>query len=235
MFGSSKAVVFDPYGRRRRRGVPSWFLWLLSGGVLGIGAVVAVQEKLLPPRLSAAESQSLRTSFEAADVERARLLKERDGVQEQLDKANAELLKSHEELGAAKSAAERARGQLSTLLAALPPDPRAAKSAIEVRVGRFTVRRGNLDYEVVLTRRQAARKPLAGVMQLVVAGASGGGRPVTIRAEPVSLSVDGHEIVSGSVPLPDDFTPRQTTVQVLDRPAGRSLGMRVLNVEAAGA
>jgi hypothetical protein len=26
-------------------------------------------------------------------------------------------------------------------------------------------------------------------------------------------------------------TPRQTTVQVLDRPAGRSLGMRVLNVE----
>jgi hypothetical protein len=234
MFGSSKAVVFDPYGRRRRRGVPAWFLWLLSGGVLGIGAVVAVQEKLLPPRLSAAESQSLRTSFEAADVERARLLKERDGVQEQLDKANAELLKSHEELGAAKSAAERARGQLSTLLAALPPDPRAAKSAVEVRVGRFTVRRGNLDYEVVLTRRQAARKPLAGVMQLVVAGASGG-RPVTIRAEPVSLSVDGHEIVSGSVPLPDDFTPRQTTVQVLDRPAGRSLGMRVLNVEAPGA
>jgi hypothetical protein len=234
MFGSRKAIVFDPYRSRRRRGVPTWLLLIVLGIGLGIAAVVAVQEKLLPPRLSAAESQSLRESFTKADADRERLLQERDGLQQQVDKANGEARQRDAALAAARSAADRARTDLAALLATLPPDPRAAQNAVEVRAGRFTARRGNLDYEVVLTRRKAAR-PLAGVMQLVVAGASAGGKPTTLTLEPVTLSVEGHEIVSGSVRLPDDFTPRQMTVQVLDRPAGRSLGMRVLNVETANA
>jgi hypothetical protein len=231
MFGSRKAITFDPYRGRRRRRVPTWLLLLVLGIALGIAAVVAVQRKLLPPRLSAAESRALRESFTSADAQRERLLHERDSLQQQLDKANAEARKRDAALLAAQSAAERSRTDLAVLLATLPPDPRAAQNAVEVRAGRFTARRGSLDYEVVLTRRKAA-KPLAGVMQIVVAGTSGTGKPTTLTMEPVNLSVDGHEIVSGSMRLPDDFTPRQTTVQVLDRPAGRSLGMRVLNVES---
>jgi hypothetical protein len=230
MFGSRKAIVFDPYRGRRRRSAPTWLVLLLLGIALGAAAVVTVEQKLMPPRLTAAASRALLESVEKGDAERERLLHERDGLQQQLDKANAEASKRHTALSAAQSAASQARTDLAALLAALPRDPRAAQYAVEVRAGRFTARRGNLDYEVVLTRRKAAT-PLAGVMQLVVVGASAGGRPTTLTMEPVSLSVDGHEIVSGSVRLPDDFTPRQTTVQVLDRPAGRSLGMRVLNVE----
>jgi len=234
MFGSRKAIVFDPYRGRRRRAVPTWLLLLVLGIALGIAAVVTVQHKLLPPRLTAADSQALRESFKTADAERERLLHERDSLRQQLDKANTEAQKRDTALSAAQSAAERARADLAALLATLPRDPRAALNAVEVRAGRFTARRGSLDYEVVLTRRKAA-KPLAGVLQLVVAGASAGGKPMTLTMEPVVLSVDGHEIVSGSMRLPDDFTPRQTTVQVLDRPAGRSLGMRVLNVEGPNA
>ncbi|HSW04718.1 hypothetical protein [Aquabacterium sp.] len=230
MFGSRKAIVFDPYRGRRRRSVPTWLLLLVLGIALGIAAVVTVQHKLLPPRLSADDSQALRESFAKADAERERLLHERDRLQQQLDKTNAEARQRDTALGAAQSAAERARAGLVALLAILPPDPRAAQNAVEVRIGRFTARRGSLDYEVVLTRRKAA-KPLAGVMQIVVAGVSAGGKPTTLTMEPVILSVEGHEILSGSMRLPDDFTPRRTTVQVLDRPAGRSLGMRVLNVE----
>jgi hypothetical protein len=231
MFGSRKAIVFDPYRRNRRRGIPAWLLLVLLGLALGVAAVITTQQKLLPRRLTVAESHALNESFKSADAERARLLQERDSLQQQLDKSNAEARRLDAALGAAQTAGARARTDLAALLATLPPDPRAGKSAVEVRAGRFTVRRGNLDYEIVLTRRKAAT-PLSGVMQLVVAGASGGGRPTTLRMEPVNLSVDGHEIVTGSLRLPDDFTPRQTTVQVLERPAGRSLGMRVLNVEA---
>lgn len=230
MFGSRKAVVFDPYRGRRRRSVPTWLLLLILGIALGIAAVVTVQQKLLPPRLSTTESQALREAFQKADAERQRLLQERDSLQQQLDKASAEGRERSTALGAAQSEAERARADLAKLLATLPPDPRAARNVVEVRAGRFTARRGSMDYEIVLTQRKAAR-PLAGVMQIVVAGASAGGKPTTLTMQPVILSVAGHEIVSGSVRLPDDFTPRQTTVQVLDRPAGRSLGMRVLNVE----
>ena len=234
MFGSRKAIVFDPYRGRRRRSVPTWLLLLLLGITLGMAAVITVQQKLLPPRLTVTDSQALRESLDKADADRQQLQQERDSLRQQLDKANAAAGERDTALSAAQSTAQAARADLSALLAVLPADPRAAQNAVEVRAGRFTARRGSLDYEVVLTRRKSA-KPLAGVMQLVVAGAAAGGKPTTLTMEPVTLSVEGHEIVSGSMRLPDDFTPRQTTVQVLDGPAGRSLGMRVMNVEAPNA
>jgi Skp family chaperone for outer membrane proteins len=231
MFGSRKAIVFDPYRGQRRRKTPAWLLLLVLGFALGIAAVAAVQQKLLPPRLSAADSHALRESFAQASAERDRLLSERDSLQQQLDKASSEARERETALTASQSSAENARADLATLLATLPPDPRAAQNTVEVRAARFTARRGGLDYQVVLTRRKAT-KPLAGVMQIVVVGSSAGGKPTTLTMEPVALSVKDHEIVSGSMPLPDDFTPRQTTVRVLDGPEGRSLGMRVLNVDS---
>jgi hypothetical protein len=37
--------------------------------------------------------------------------------------------------------------------------------------------------------------------------------------------------VRGSQALPDGFKPRETTIQVLDRVAGKPLGMRVMLVK----
>ena len=83
---------------------------------------------------------------------------------------------------------------------------------------------------VVLTRDGAAAKPLAGVLQFTVAGESARGVPASLALQPISLTLGRHEVLRGSVPLPEGFKPRQTTVRVLDRTAGTPLGMRVLLV-----
>jgi hypothetical protein len=71
---------------------------------------------------------------------------------------------------------------------------------------------------------------LAGVVQFTVAGESAAGAATTLPPTPIALSMGQHEVVRGSLALPAGFKPRQTTVQVLDRAAGKPLGMRVLRV-----
>ena len=81
----------------------------------------------------------------------------------------------------------------------------------------------------MLLTRAKGDAPLPAVMQFVVKGISAGAeRFVTL--EPIKVSVTGTQSVRGSVPLPDAFTPRQTTIQVLDRVGGKQLGMRVMLV-----
>jgi hypothetical protein len=63
-----------------------------------------------------------------------------------------------------------------------------------------------------------------------VAGETARGAPATLKLQPIALTLDSHLVMRGSLPLPDGFTPQQTTVQVLDRPDGKPLGMRVLRV-----
>jgi hypothetical protein len=82
----------------------------------------------------------------------------------------------------------------------------------------------------VLAREGKSRQPLSGVMQLTVAGESARGAPTTLALRPIALSLGSHEVMRGSLPLPEGFKPRQTTVQVLDRAAGKPLGMRVILV-----
>ena len=115
-----------------------------------------------------------------------------------------------------------------------------------MRAGRFTAQGGTLDYEIVLTRRAGAdkaaskdasrqddgppAKPFVGVMQLVVEGDGERGTPPRISLKPAALSMNGVQVLRGSQPLPDDFKPRQATIQVYDRSAGKLLGLRVLRV-----
>ena len=64
MLGRSRPVEFNPYGRRRsRRRFPRWLLLLLVGVAVGAGGVVLVQERYLPPRLSAEASTRLAGSL----------------------------------------------------------------------------------------------------------------------------------------------------------------------------
>jgi hypothetical protein len=221
--------MFDSLGSRRpRRRVPGW-LWLLAGGLLaGAAAVIAVQERYLPPRLSAGESAALRQSYEQADGDRLRLKAELVQSQQRLQAALAEKGTLGDELSSSRAAAERLREDLAAVVLALPPDPRGG--SVEVRAGQFNTRGGALDYQVVLLREGSPRKPLSGVMQLTVAGESAGGTPTTLALKPIALNLGSHEVLRGSLPLPEGFKPRQTTVQVLDRTGGKPLGMRVLLV-----
>lgn len=229
MFGRSKHVVFESYGRRRSRWrLPRWLVLLLVGSVVGAGAVVTVQERYLPPRLTAGASAALRSAFEQADAERLRLRDELGATQRRLESTLSEKKAVADELASSRATAVRLRDDLASVVTSLPPDPRGG--AVAVRAGRFTANGGLLNYDIVLTRERAAGKPMSGTLQLLVAGESEHGTPSTVTAKPIPLSVGGHEVVRGSLPLPEGFRPRQTTIQVLDRFAGKPLGMRVLPI-----
>lgn len=230
MFGRSKPVVFDPYrGRRPRRRVPSWLVLLLAGVATGAGGLFFLQERYLPPRLSPAESAALRSAYEAADAQAKRLQAELATALQQRDTALAEGKRLAADLAGSRRAADDLQADMASLVATLPPDPR--DNRVEVRAARFTTEGGRLDYDVVLTRPRAGGKPLAGVLQLSVAGESARGGPNTFSPEPVKVSIGSHEVVRGQVTLPEGFRPQQTTVRVLDRAGGQPMGMRVMLVK----
>jgi len=228
MLGSSKPIPFDPYGRRRsRRGPPRWLVLVLLGVALGAAAVLYVQERHLPPRLGADASARLRESFERADAERQRLQLDLTATADRLRALVEENKRLASEAGARGEAVQRLRQDIASLVATLPPDPR--KTPVAVRAARFEVQGEALAYHVVLSREHAGKNAFGGVMQLVVAGASGRANDAVALA-PVPISVGLYETVRGSVPLTTGFKPRQVTVNVLDKVGGKLMGMRVMNV-----
>jgi hypothetical protein len=230
MFGQSKPVVLESYGSRRKRGrPPRWLVLLLSGVALGAVGVVVVQERYLPPRLSAAESTELRSAYEAADAERTHLKRELAETSQKLGIALADKKGLADQLASSQATTERQRDDMAAIVDSLPPDPRGG--TVEVRAGRFTTKGSMLVYDVVLTRERAGNKPIPGVLQLMVVGQSAKGPDTTVALKPVTLALGGHEVVRGSQALPEGFKPRETTIQVLDRVAGKSLGMRVMLVK----
>ena len=198
MFGQSKPVVFDRYARRRPRWrLPRWLLLLVAGTAAGAGGVVFVQERYLPPRLSADATRELRSAFEQADAERQRLKTQLASTSQQLDAALAAKKRQDDELAAPRAAAERLRDDMAALIATLPPDPRGG--TVEVRAGRFAAQGGQLAYDVVLTRERDTAKPLAGVMQLSVVGLSARGAETSVALKPVDLSIGSHALVRGKI------------------------------------
>jgi len=224
-----KPVAFDPYGRRKRSKwhLPRWLVLLVVGAAAGAGGVMLVQERMLAPRLSASESGALRTQLAQAEQDRDRARRDLAATTQKLDATVAERKSLADELAADRERTKNARADQEFLIASLPPDPRGGP--IEVRAARLTGERGELNYEVLLTRAKGSNPPLAGVMQFVVTGlASGVERHITL--EPIKISVGAHQSLRGSVPLPAAFTPKRMTISVLDRPGGKQLGMRVMYV-----
>jgi hypothetical protein len=229
MLGSSKPIPFEPYGRRRsRRGIPRWLLLMLLGIGLGAGGVLLVQERYLPARLSAEASAELRESFERADAERQRLQAESTATSERLRGTLEENKRLAAEAGARAETVQRLRQDIASLVAALPPDPR--NGAVAVRAARFETKGDTLTYNVVLSRQRGGADPFEGVMQFVVTGASGRGAD-TVSLPPVPISVGLYDSLRGSLPLPQGFKPRRTTIQVLDKAGGKLMGLRVINVD----
>ncbi len=230
MFGSSKPVVFERYGRRRSRWrLPRWLLLLVLGLAAGAAAVLFVQQRYLPPRLSAQESTALRTAYAQADTERKDLREQLARTRQELEASQAAKRKQDEELAAPRAVAARLRDDMAALVAALPPDPRGG--AVEVRAARFEAKGGALAYDLVFTRAREASNPLAALVKMNVAGQSAKGTETAVALAPVEASIGAQALVRGSLPLPEGFKPRQVTVQVVERAGGKPLGMRVLAVK----
>ena len=139
MFGRSRPVFFEPHGRRRRAGPPRWLVLLLVGIAVGAAAVVVVQERYLPPRLSAEAGAQLRAAFEQASTERATLRRELDQTGQRLASALAERQRQAGELATSRAAAAGLQDDLAAAVDALPADPRGG--AVQVRAARFTTAR----------------------------------------------------------------------------------------------
>ena len=229
MFGQSRPVVLNRYGRRSRWSVPRWLVLLLTGIAIGAAGIIVVQERYLPPRLSAAESTELRQSFDQADKDRVRLKAELADTTKKLATALDEKKRLTSDLTASRDTAAGLRQVASSLVSALPPDPRGG--TVEVRSARFTVEGGALVYDLVLTRDRGTSKPLSGVLQLSVSGTSERGVDTTAALKPIPVSIGAFESLRGSAPMPDGFKARQATVNVLDAPGGRALGKRVMYVK----
>jgi hypothetical protein len=241
LFRRSGPVVFDPYGSRRRSGwpIPRWLMILSLGIALGAGGLFYVQENHLPARLTPAESKRLQARFDEVDAERQTLRGELDqatrdakALQQQTEQqakaARAEIARLSAELADARQSVQRLEQDLVLFEEVLPPDPR--DGSIEVRAARFANEGGELAYHVLLTREQKGGKPFEGVMQLAVAGQRAGGRSETVTLDPVEVSFADYQHLKGSLPLPEGFTARQTTIRVLAGEGGRTLGMRVIRV-----
>ena len=207
--------------------MPRWLMLMLLGIGLGVGGVLYVQERHLPPRLSADASAELRGSFERADAERRRLQAELIATSDRLRGTLEESKRLSLEAGARAETVKRLQQDIASLVASLPPDPRRAPVA--VRAASFEVQGNTLAYSVVLSRERAGTNPFGGVMQLVVAGASGRATD-TVALPPVPVSVGLYDTLRGTLPLPQGFKPRQTTIQILDKVGGKLMGLRVINV-----
>ena len=230
MPGRYKPVLFEPHGhRRQRRGLPRWLVLLLTGVAIGTAAVLLVQEKYLPPRLSASASSDLRSQLARTESERARLESELVSTTAKLSQALADKKSIGDEFAGSRQTIEGLRADIASVLAALPPDPRGG--TVEVRAGRFAVEGGKLVYDVMLSRDKGGSKPFNGVMQFVVAGDSTRGANASVALKPVAVSVGHYQSLRGSLALPPDFKPNQATIRVLDRIDGQQHGMRVMLVK----
>ncbi len=227
MLGQFKPVAYEPYGRRRS-GVPRWLVLLLFGAGLGAAAVVAIQELYLPARLTVDASTRMRTAFERAEADHKRAESELADATKRLEALQAESKSALNDVAAARATAQRLRDDLVSVIAALPPDPRPG--SVEVRAARFSVKKGQLIYDAVLTRERGGAQPLQAAMQILVTGQNARGTEATVSLAPEPLAVGSHEVPRGSLQLPDAFKPRQATLQVLDRGNGKQLGMRVFVV-----
>lgn len=230
MFGRFKPVPFEPYGRRRTRWrLPRWLVLLLLGLAGGAAGVIYVQERHLPPRLSASESVRLKSSFEQADAERTQLRAQLAETSKRLEAALAQGERAGAEAQASQALITRLRADVGAAVAAMPPDPRGG--SVEVRAGQFSARDGNLSYQVVLARPQGGAKPMDGTLQLVVTGDGERGSETAVTLKPIDVSIAAHEVLRGSAPLPAGFKARQATVRVLARGSNQQLGMRVMLVQ----
>jgi len=227
MFGRSKSAAFKPYALRSSRPsrrIPAWLLWLLFGVILGVSAVLFVQQNYLPPRLTAGESARLTQQL-------AQLQVALGNSQSQLEQATADITRRQgeqtalaAELDKARSALQPLQQDLVLLLDALPSDPRGGD--IQIRAGRFFNDGNALDYHLVLTRE--GRNAMRGSVQFAVEGRYPSGRVGTVELDPLPLTLEQFQNVHGKVALPDGMHARQITIRVLDQ-AGRQQAMRVIN------
>lgn len=231
MFRRSRAVSFRPVPYQRARSgwrVPRSLLALLTGTALGAGGLLYLQERYLPPTLTAEASQQLIADLTEAQRQRQRIAADLEQTTGQLQAARADLTRVTGELAATSERLAQLQREVPLIFDVLPPDPRGGP--IGIRAARFETDSARLSYDVLFSDDRSPRQPFDGLMQLVVAGRKASGGQDTVAFDPVPLSIDAYKHLKGEVSLPDGFLPRQATIRVLEHAGAGTLSLRIYNV-----
>lgn len=231
MFGRSKPTVFKPVPYQRQRQpwrVPRWLLLLLLGIAAGAGGLWYAQENYLPPRLSLPETLQLRGDLKSIADERDKLREELKQTADKLSLSEARSKKAQSEFANSQQTTDKLQKNLAQLLSSLPPDPRGGP--IGIRAGSFSPTAGQLSYNIIFTRASKAGDAFRGVAQLVVTGRRASGREEALTLTPMPMSLETFELLSGSLPLPEGFVPKEVMVRVLKGPGGDLMTMRVYRI-----
>jgi hypothetical protein len=229
MFGSSDRRAFKPvpYRGRNRRNTPSippWLLLLLLGMGLGAATLWYVQNNHLPARLSASESEQLRTDLSSANAAKDKFSAELKQSNDKLAQLQASEKKAQADLAVVSKSNERLQKDLTMFVSALPPDPRGG--AVGIRTASFSNAGPQLSYSMIFTRPGKNADTFNGVVQLVLVGPRGSSN-VTVPLDPMPLTMDAYQQLAGVVNVPAGMQPREVTVRVLTSAGGELVSMRV--------
>lgn len=230
MFGRSKPKPFKPYsldGHKRGRSMPRWLLWMSLGLVLGVVAVLYVQQNYLPERLTPEESARLTDELRRTQASLQETRAQLETTRRELDASQQRVSTLTADLAKAKAALQPLIQDVQLLHEVLPPDPRGGD--LQIRAGRFYNQDNQLAYHVVLTNRN--KGTFRGNVRFTVEGRYPNGRVASVDLDPINVTFDRFQNVHGTIPLPDGLYARQITVRVVDN-NDSTRAVRIINARS---
>jgi hypothetical protein len=225
-----------PYGyTRRRRGIPRWLVLLIAGIAVGAGGVLFLQRSYGPQRLTVEQSEQLRMDLNTSNLENQRLSAEAKSLRQAISQAKSsqeDATQQAQQLR--KQTADMAAG-VSTLIAAIPPDPRGTSPGI--RSADMVVREGSLHYQVLLIqdlpKGESQVGQLRGEVKLVGVGTYPNGKTVYVDLNTQPLDMGRYIVIEGDTELPKAYRLRQVTVQITAEGSDKVIATRTLRVTTA--
>lgn len=248
MFGSSrKQTVFSPsvYGSnsRRNRRMPRWLITFLAGVITGSGGFWFLQTNYGPPRISLEEAQRLQSTINDLNQEKSALQQQIAETQLTLSQTR-ELVKQLQPIIASESAEVSASSDLnpitpiqeadtnldmSSVISSLPPDP--FNNLVGIRIGNFHGERGQLNYELVLTKSNNEMENIPARVEMVATGTYNNGNRGFEQLQSINVTANEYVRLQGQVKLSKTtLLPRSVEVKVINTQTRKVLGTRSFEV-----
>ncbi len=225
-----------PYGyTRRSRGIPRWLLLLITGVVLGAGGVLFLQRSYGPQRLTAEQSEQLRTDLNSANLESQRLSVEAEKIRAEIKQARQDQQEQTARAEQLRKQAADMEAGVASLIQAIPPDPRGTSPGI--RGADMIALDGGVDYRILLIQDlpegQSEAPTLKGRIKLIAQGSYPNGNAAYVDLVEQPLDMGRYIVVEGRADLPNKtFRPRQVTIQIMADGADQVIATRTFRVTA---
>lgn len=227
----SKRPAFKPtaygYSRRKRR-IPRWLVLMLTGVVIGVGGLLFIQTSYGPTRLTTEQSEQLHFDLNSANTENHRLQSQLGQITRELEDTQSALENQRAKLENHDEIVNKLERDINLFAASMPADPRGTNPGI--RAASFSFDNAKLHHSILVMQDANPSSSFKGQMKLSVAGRYTNGRTGHIEIEPTEISVDRYNYLIGDSTMPDGFTPRQVTIQILEEGTQKQRATRIINV-----